>query len=200
MLAELTSVPRSVAAGTRSVKEASLLLAGSEDLPSSLVPEGAALAFTEHGSAARFRARGPEGLRFAGSVMAMLLFLLGACGDPAAVLPARPTPVPTLARLPSVTPVPPTPSLPALPPTALPAPATPEPLLARVAVVANLRAGPGTEHPVLDVFEAGVPVRLLGRSGAWYQVQGPGEQRGWMAAEVLEIDPATVGAVPEISP
>ncbi|MFQ3663169.1 MAG: SH3 domain-containing protein, partial [Chloroflexaceae bacterium] len=152
------------------------------------------------GSSARCRLRAPGCLHFASLVMALLPLLLGACGDPAAVLPARPTPVPTLARLPSVTPVPPTPSLLALPPTALPALATPEPLLARVAVVANLRAGPGTEHAVLDVFEAGVPVRLLGRLGAWYQVQGPGERRGWMAAEVLEIDPATAGAVPEISP
>jgi hypothetical protein len=132
-------------------------------------------------------------------VVALASLLLGACGE-AAVLPPRPTPVPTLARLPSVTPFPSTPTLLALTPTASPAPATPEAPLARVAVVANLRAGPGTEHPILDVFEAGAPVRLLGRSGAWYQVEGPGGQRGWMAAEVLEIDPLTAGAVPEIRP
>jgi N-acetylmuramoyl-L-alanine amidase len=67
-------------------------------------------------------------------------------------------------------------------------------------VVANLRAGPGTEHPVLAVVEAGTTVGLLGRSGAWYQVEGPGYQLGWMAAEVLEIDPATAVGVPEIRP
>ncbi|MGQ9925705.1 MAG: SH3 domain-containing protein [Chloroflexaceae bacterium] len=134
-----------------------------------------------------------------GVVVALASLLLGACGA-TAVLPPRPTPVPTLARLPSVTPLPPTPTLLALTPTASPAPATLEAPLARVAVVANLRAGPGTEHAVLDVFEAGAPVRLLGRSGVWYRVEGPGNQRGWMAAEVLEIDPLTASAVPEIRP
>lgn len=138
--------------------------------------------------------------RLVGVIVALAPLLLGACGEATAVLPPRPTPGPTLARLPSVTPFPPTPALPALTPTASPAPATPEAPLGRVAVVANLRAGPGTEHPVLAVFEAGATVGLLGRSGAWYQVEGPGGRRGWMAAEVLEIDPLTASAIPEIRP
>ncbi|MCS6882948.1 MAG: SH3 domain-containing protein [Oscillochloridaceae bacterium] len=137
-------------------------------------------------------------MRAVSVVVTLLPLLVGACGEAAAVLPPRPTPAPTLARLPSVTPV--TPTLPARTPTASPAPATPEAPVGRVAVIANLRAGPGTEHPVLEVLEAGAPVRLLGRSGEWYHVEGPADRRGWMAAEVLEIDPVTADTIPEIRP
>ena len=137
-----------------------------------------------------------------GVVFAVLMALLslGACANLATTLPARPTPVPTLARLPSVTPVPPIPTtLPATPTVPASTP-TPEPPVGRVAVAANVRAGPGLEYAVVGGLTAGAPVSLLGRFDTWYRVQGPGEVRGWMASQVLEIDPAIAAMVPETRP
>lgn len=126
--------------------------------------------------------------------------VLGACAEVAASLPARPTPVPTLARLPSVTPVTPLPTAPPTPtPVVVPTP-TVAPLEGSVAVTANVRAGPGVEFAVVGVLEAGAAVTLEGRRGDWYQIRGPGDVAGWMAAVVLEVDPDTAGAVPEAAP
>lgn len=133
------------------------------------------------------------------AAVVLLLVFTGACAD-LAMLPERPTPFPTLARLPTVTPVPPTPSLLAQPLIISSPTTTPELPMARVAVVANVRAGPGVEYPVVRVFEAGAPVRLLGRFAGWYQVQGPGDVQGWMAAQVLEVDPSVAALVPEVRP
>lgn len=130
----------------------------------------------------------------------MALLSLGACADLATTLPARPTPVPTLARLPSVTPVPPIPTTVPATPTVPASPPTPEPPVGRVAVAANVRAGPGLEYAVVGGLAAGAPVSLLGRFDTWYRVQGPGEVRGWMASQVLEIDPASAALVPETRP
>ncbi len=130
----------------------------------------------------------------------MALLSLGACTDLAATLPERPTPVPTLARLPSVTPMPPgPPTAPAMPTVPASTP-TPEPPVGRVAMAANVRAGPGLEYAVVGGLAAGAPVSLLGRFDTWYRVQGPGEVRGWMAGQVLEIDPAIAAMVPAIRP
>ncbi len=137
-----------------------------------------------------------------GFVVAALaaLFSLGACTDLAATLPERPTPVPTLARLPSVTPAPPVPTTLPATPTVLASTPTPEPPVGRVVLAANVRAGPGLEHAVVGGLAAGAPVRLLGRFDAWYLVQGPGELRGWMASQVLEVDPVIAALVPEARP
>lgn len=125
---------------------------------------------------------------------------LAACADVAASLPARPSPVPTLARLPSVTPVTPRPTA---PPTATPGivgTPTPMPLRGLVATNANVRAGPGVDFAIVGVLDAGAAVELQARDGEWYQVSGPGEVRGWMSGVVLEIDPATNAAVPQAAP
>ena len=125
---------------------------------------------------------------------------LAACADVAASLPARPTPVPTLARLPSVTPVTPRPTA---PPTAEPVVVgtpTPAPLRGSVATNANVRAGPGVEFAIVGVLDAGALVVLESREGEWYQISGPNEVRGWMSGVVLEIDPATNAAVPQAAP
>lgn len=125
---------------------------------------------------------------------------LGACGDVAASLPARPSPVPTLARLPSVTPVTPRPTA---PPTATPATdATPTaaPLAGAVARAANVRAGPGVEFAIVGVRDAGARVILAGRFGEWFKIRGVDGLEGWMAGQVLEVDPATAAAVPEVQP
>ncbi len=126
-----------------------------------------------------------------------LLFTLGACGDLASALPARPTPVPTLARLPSVTPM--TPSA-TRPPTETPAPVmtpTPAPLRGTVAVGANVREGPGIGFAIVGVLDEGTRVELLSRSNDWYEIVGPGGLTGWMSEQVLTVDPVTASAVPE---
>lgn len=138
----------------------------------------------------------PAGRFLAAALFSAALLALGACGDLASALPARPTPVPTLARLPSVTPV--TPSAtreptPTLVPIITP---TPVPLLASVAVAANVRAGPGTSFDVVGTLAADAEVRLLRRSADWYEIVGPDEVAGWMSGQVLTIDPATAAAVP----
>lgn len=127
------------------------------------------------------------------AVALSLTLLLAACGDLQAALPERPSPVPTLARLPSVTPVTPSPTLaPTLPPTLTP---TPRPLVATVARAANLRGGPGTDFPIVGVLEAGAAVTLLRRRDDWFAIEAAG-LAGWMFRDLLEIDPATEQVVP----
>jgi hypothetical protein len=128
------------------------------------------------------------------------LAMLGACADIAASLPARPTPVPTLARLPSVTPVTPRPTA---PPTETPAPAatpTAVALTGTVTTGANVRAGPGVEFAIVGVLGPGDEVTLEGREGEWYQISTPDGLEGWMSGAVLEIDPAINAAVPQAMP
>ena len=128
------------------------------------------------------------------------LALLGACADIAASLPARPTPVPTLARLPSVTPVTPRPTAPpTATPTRLPSP-TPVALIGTVTTGANVRAGPGVEFAIVGVLGPGDEVTLEGRREGWYLISTASGLEGWMSSVVLEIDPATNAAVPEASP
>jgi uncharacterized protein YgiM (DUF1202 family) len=128
-----------------------------------------------------------------------LLALLSACADVAASLPARPTPVATLARLPSVTPVTPRPTP---PPTETPvAETTPTvaPLTGTVNIGANVRSGPGVEFAIVGVLAEGDVVALEGRQGTWYLVR-VGELNGWMSGQVLTIDPELNAAVPEARP
>ncbi|MEI8166712.1 MAG: SH3 domain-containing protein [Chloroflexales bacterium] len=125
---------------------------------------------------------------------------LGACGDLTSALPERPTPVPTLARLPSVTPV--TPSA-TRPPTTTPVPAvtpTATALSATVALVANVRAGPGLTFAIVGSFDAGTVVNLRQRRVDWFEVSGPNGVVGWMFGQVLEIDPDTKAVVPISAP
>jgi hypothetical protein len=124
--------------------------------------------------------------------------LLAACTDLTADLPPRPTPFPTLERLPSVTPVTPSPTAPptaTLVPLATP---TPTPLPATVAITANLRSNPSLDSRVVQIVEAGETVNLRARQGDWYAVELLGGLSGWMAATVLTIDPAIAAVVPEV--
>ncbi len=124
--------------------------------------------------------------------------LLSACGDLTADLPPRPTPFPTLERLPSVTPVTPSPTVPptvTLVPLATP---TPTPLPAIAATTANLRSNPSLDSSVVAVVEAGQSLNLRARQGDWYAVELPGGLSGWMANTVLAIDPAVAAVVPEV--
>lgn len=127
------------------------------------------------------------------------LAVLAACADVAASLPARPTPVPTLARLPSVTPVTPRPATPTPTPSIAVTP-TPEPLVGTVLRAANVRQGPGVDFGIAGIQAAGDEVTLTGRRGEWFQVRTATGIEGWMSSQVLEVDPATAAAVPEVSP
>jgi hypothetical protein len=128
------------------------------------------------------------------------LALLGACADIAASLPARPTAVPTLARLPSVTPVTPRPTAPPTATAATTATPTAVALIGAVTTGANVRAGPGVEFAIVGVLGPGDEVTLEGRQENWYQVRSADGLEGWMSGVVLEIDPATNAAVPQAAP
>ncbi len=133
-------------------------------------------------------------------IAALAAGLLGGCGAIASALPPRPSPFPTLARLPTVTPMLPT----AIPSPTLPLPsptATPIPLTGIVASEAvNVRAGPGVGFPVLLTLARNDEVTLQGQYDGWYQVLTPDRTLGWISAQVLDITPETAQAVPTVTP
>lgn len=146
----------------------------------------------------------PPGLaqRCAGYLLLGTLVLAAtACADLSSALPPSPSPVPTLARLPSVTPMPPaatpsrTPTLTPIIPTA-----TPEPLFGTVLNNANVRAGPGTSFAIVTVVNEGDQVQLSGQTAEWYQVVTETKINGWIFAQILQVDPATAEAVPQVEP
>ena len=96
------------------------------------------------------------------------------CGTPTAVVPvATPTPTPS--------------------PTATPMPtATPGVVVVRPgpAQGLNVRAGPGTEYPVLATLPAGSRLTPVGRNaeGRWVEVCCvAGDQYGWVLAELVDL-------------
>jgi hypothetical protein len=128
--------------------------------------------------------------------------LLAGCASLAEVELPRPTPVPLIARLASVTPALPTPTdLPPLPTLTL-SPPTPTlgPVLAAVKVGANVRGGPGTTFEIVGVVTEGAEVTVLGSSAAWYLVEAPGGVSGWMINEVLELPAGAKTRVPTVNP
>jgi hypothetical protein len=133
----------------------------------------------------------------------MLIVALSGCDYVTSALPPSPSPFPTLARLPSVTPVTPSPTplpsptlLPELPTTT----PTPEILRGTVAVGANVRAGPSLDFAIVTSLVAGSDIVLRGHSNGWYQVRIPDGTEGWMSEQVIEIAPETATAVPTVGP
>jgi hypothetical protein len=133
-----------------------------------------------------------------------LVLLTSGCGDfqeyISEALPPSPSPFPTMARLPSVTPV--TPSA-TLAPTFTPQPTlTATPTLVPVyegivAVGANVRSGPGIEFSIVTSVVAGTQVTLLERQGEWLRVDLDEDTEGWMSEQVIELDPAVATAIPQ---
>ncbi len=129
--------------------------------------------------------------------------LLIACADLAAALPPTPSPFPTLARLPTVTPVTPQPTrspvtIVLVPPSTVTP--TAERLVGRVNVAANLRNGPGTSFRIITVVPSNTEVLLEGQRANWYVVRLPDGQTGWMSAAVLEVAPDIAAKVPVATP
>jgi hypothetical protein len=136
-------------------------------------------------------------------LVCLLLAALSGCDYITSALPPSPSPFPTLARLPTVTPVTPSPTplpSPTLPP-ALPT-LTPTPAILRgtVAVGANVRSGPSLEFEIITSLVAGSDIVLQGQSNGWYQVRIPDGTEGWMSEQVIEITPETATAVPTVAP
>ena len=127
--------------------------------------------------------------------------LLTSCAAVADVQLPRFTPVPTLERLPSVTPPLPTatdqPPLPTLVPTLA---ATAVPVLARVQSGANVRSGPGTTFEIVGVVAAGKQVALLGVADDWYKVRTANDVTGWMFGGTLTLPEGAETSVPHIQP
>ncbi len=138
-------------------------------------------------------------MRSAGITFSLLLLvLLYGCDAVVGALPPGPTPFPTFARLPSVTPEP---LVPSPRPVSDPFPtATPRPLMGTVIVGANVRTGPGTNFTVIITIAAGNRVILRGQSEGWYQVVTPDGIEGWMSGDVLSVAPNTAANVPVVSP
>jgi murein DD-endopeptidase MepM/ murein hydrolase activator NlpD len=70
------------------------------------------------------------------------------------------------------------------------------PTKARIAVdVANVRSGPGLDYDKIGRLPNGVVVTLIERKTDWYHVRSPAGAVGWVALEVLAIDPNTAAEV-----
>lgn len=54
--------------------------------------------------------------------------------------------------------------------------------------VANLRSGPSTDYQRLGKLRQGQTVKLLGRSGQWFQVETSNGTKGWMHGELLQVE------------
>ena len=56
--------------------------------------------------------------------------------------------------------------------------------------VLNVRAGPGTTHPVVDVVKQGdvLPVIARNRDASWLQIRLPSDEAGWVAAYLVDLN------------
>lgn len=61
--------------------------------------------------------------------------------------------------------------------------------------VANLRGGPGIAYEKLGKLKLGATVTLIERSSDWFRVETAAGKTGWMAREVLDVDPEAAAAV-----
>jgi hypothetical protein len=130
-------------------------------------------------------------------------FLLCGCDYIASALPPTPSPFPTLARLPTVTPAPPTPTIEPTPTPVPPPPTstpTPTPLEASTRVGANVREGPGLDYAVIGSVRQNEAVVLHGIYEGWYRVTTGTDLEGWMASDVLVVAPDVATAVPTTQP
>ena len=118
--------------------------------------------------------------RIALGLVALALPGLVGCGSgrPGPTATPRDTLTPSITPTPSDTPT----------PTLTPTPTFPVDALVRIDAL-NVRAGPDTMHPVLEVAARRTPVAIEGRddSGAWFSVRLPSQIRGWLSADYVEL-------------
>lgn len=129
----------------------------------------------------------------------LLLVTLCGCDYITSAMPPSPSPFPTLARLPTVTPVTPSPTLPPIPtrrPPPTPTSVPEEELEGLVAVGANVRAGPGIDFAIITSVIAGKSVLLQEQQAGWYKVTIADGTEGWMSSQVLDVQPDVVEAIP----
>jgi uncharacterized protein YraI len=118
--------------------------------------------------------------------------LLNEEGGGTASLKPTEIPAPTFTPTFTLTPTPAAP-LAEVQPTETPAPPTDTPVPQPEAVVnapnLNLRAGPGTEYPVLGGLVQGDPLHVLGRTqnGNWLKVVTADGQEGWVWAGMVQL-------------
>jgi cell wall-associated NlpC family hydrolase len=76
----------------------------------------------------------------------------------------------------------------------------PQPIAATVvAESANVRGGPGTNYDQAGALPAGTQLQVLAQSNGWYQARGDDGRVIWIAAELLDLDPAVADFLPEAS-
>lgn len=117
-----------------------------------------------------------------------------------AALPPTFTPSPTLLPEPTATPTP----VPTATPTAIPPPTSaPIPVVKvneTLTTPINVRAGPGTNYPVVGQFQPGQEARVTGRNEdtSWWQVGlgGAAETLGWVSGELVTLSGGDDGAIP----
>lgn len=112
-------------------------------------------------------------------------------GAPAQTSPGSgeaPTPIPSPTSPPTAEPTP------TAPPTAMPT-SMPEPEV-QAETPMNVRAGPGTEHPVVASLEAGGTAPIVGKNppGDWWQIELGNGTTGWIYGPLVETN-GNVGAV-----
>jgi hypothetical protein len=84
------------------------------------------------------------------------------------------------------------------PPTPMPPAPTPgQPAIVAGGDGANLRSGPGTDHPRIGYLDPGAQARVTGRSGDWWQIEHDGSPL-WVSGQVVIA--YHVETVPEITP
>jgi uncharacterized protein YgiM (DUF1202 family) len=63
--------------------------------------------------------------------------------------------------------------------------------------LANVRGGPGTEYDKVDALTVGTPLLVLAQHNGWYQAQRDDGSIVWVAAELLDLDPAIADFLPD---
>ena len=135
------------------------------------------------------------------SVFALIVLALAGCGSEflppdisaqiavsTAAAAATPTFTPTLT--PTITPTP-------VPPTATPPP-TPTPFVKMLEGL-NIRQGPNTDYPIMRVAPANARFAVIGKNadGSWVLI-GFGEgKKGWVFAELVEVNDSDLVSVVE---
>jgi len=74
----------------------------------------------------------------------------------------------------------------------------PQPIAATIiAESATIRGGPGTNYDKVAALPIGTPLQVLAQVNGWYQARGPDSRIIWVAAELLNLDPAVADFLPE---